>query len=50
MLWPYLVRLAGIDPVREGHLGAIWLGWPAEPMPPAPARLPVATRTTWVSL
>lgn len=50
MSHPHALRLAGIDMAKETQLGAIWLGWPAGAMPPAPERLPVSARTTWVAL
>ena len=44
---PLTLRFVGADPVREGALGAIWLGETAE-TPSAPARVPLGERVRWV--
>jgi nitroreductase len=41
---PESLRWCGADPAGEGFLGAIWLGFPAEHAPTAPARRPLAER------
>lgn len=44
---PLVLGRCGIDTEREGFVGAIWLGHPAE-SPAAPARAGLAERLRWV--
>lgn len=45
---PEVRRWFGGDPAAEEHVGTIWLGVPAGPPPPVPARRPVAEVVRWV--
>ncbi len=44
---PLTLRFCGVDPAREGFLGAIFLGEAAE-TPSAPPRVPHSERVRWV--
>lgn len=44
---PATLRWCGIDPAREGFLGALWLGVPAE-RPPPPPRRPLTEVLRWL--
>ncbi len=47
LVHPLTLRWCGADPVREGALGAIWLGTASE-VPPAPPRRPLTERLRYV--
>jgi nitroreductase len=44
---PATMRWFGGDPEREAHVGTLWLGVPAGPMPAAPPRRPLAEVLSW---